>query len=1141
MLSNKNPDTVKNINTDTDINIDTNENINDIAAEKLVQHGVSDETRIKANRYFISKMVLNACLVVLGAIIITSVLGNLQHMASIARQRESSSFTLNETAKLLKTNVGKTEDAKQLFHDCNQDILEDIELLIAGNAFSQDAEGSGADLSEISEDRYDLGINNIYILSKKGNVLFTSDESLSGKNIVDAGVLSEENYGQLTKGTVNSDGVVEPVLEDCDDGAYYFYYSMPVKYAGKSCMLAINVESSLLASQIGSLNDVAATLDNADVENGGFIFAVDKESATYMYFPQGDEDLTGQSIADSGLTERALDDGYAGTVTINGSKYYCVSKAYTDDIILCAAAPISEIYRYDRKAIFWTVAAFLAVMLLCLLYAIIVRNDFVRNAVDTKRKVFRKNAKNPIIFDMSVFNKVAPLMISGVLVLLGISFYTQTLIEVSRAGDRAAATLEDAAERYTAIMDDREVVSYYYNNRFIAKAKMIANLIEEDPSVLNESTDRYYSDYDKNGEKVFVRDDEGGRLRSVGESTGLRELCNVNSIDAIYVFDEDGRTIATNTINWFTTISHDKKDSSYKFLDVFDGKKDVYIQDSAEGVTADMGDSIGVGFNYYTKKGANGVTEYVSKREYERNPAGISRHHSMVQIELNRNLSDMLMASADFSSVLPAKKQSGEFVMTFDKSKKHNCLYSPKDAYVGKTAKELGISPNAFTGNDYYGFVTIDEKDCFQFARYYDGYYMSSFAPRAGVFHYRPYLTLATSLASLIMLLIILGTVTLTTREEELLYMSMSDDKAAEGMDSAIFSIILPSGRRTSTTKAAARWDNRSIPWSVRTPEQKLLILVSVLSGLLLICLLVRVNLATSTGSSGSIVNYILGGNWDRGPNVFALTVCALVLIATAIIITLFRIPVRLITALLGARGETIGHLLMSVMRYGGVIGAFFYGLYLLGIDSRGLLASAGILTLVVGLGAQSLIKDILAGIFIVFEGEFRVGDIVTINDYRGTVMDIGLRTTKILGVDGNIKIYNNSEITGVLNMTREASYAVARINIEYGQDIDYVEAVLDRELPTLKEDNSKILDGPDYLGIAELGESGITLLVGCTCSEADLRSVTRYLNKALLQIFYRNDISVPFTQITISQRDAEGRKTVEDLIEEKLQSMEED
>lgn len=1132
MLSNKESKENTNINAD----------IEDIAPEEEIQNGISDETRKRANRHFIGKMVLNACLVVIGAILITSVLGSLQHMASIARQRESSSATLNETVRLLKKNVEKTDDAKQMFHDCNQDILADLEMLISGGDSAQ-AEEAGSSLSGIISERYDLGINNIYILSKKGNVLFTSNEDLNGKNIVDAGVLSEENYRQVAQGTVNAEGIVEPAYEEGGDGAYYFFYSMPVSYDGRNCMLVIDVESSVLASQIGSLNDVAGYLDQADIENDGFIFAVDKGTGQYLYFPQGDDQgdagLTGQSAAETGLSKEALTDGYSGTETINGIKYFCVSKVYADDYILCAAAPVSKIYRYDRKAIFWSVAAFLAVMLLCLIYAIIVRNDFVRDAVDTKKKIFRKNSKNPIIFDISVFNKVAPLMIAGVLVLLGISFYTQTLIEVARGADRASATLEDASERYAKIMDDREVVSYYYNNRFIAKAKMIAHLIEQDPSVLNEATDRYYSYYNDKGEKVFLKDDEGGRLRSVGASIGLRELCNINRVDAINVFDEEGHTIATNTDKWFTTISHDEKDPSYNFIDVLDGKKDVHVQDPAEGVTADLGDSIGVAFNYYTRKGANGVIEYVSKREYEQNPEGISRHHSMVQIELNGNLSDLLMASADFSSIVPDKKQAGEFVMTFDKSDDHHCLYSPKDAYVGKTAKQLGISSNAFTGNDYYGFVTINDTDCFQFARYYDGYYMSAFAPRAKLFHYRPYLTLATSLASLILLLILLGTVTLTTKEEELLYKAMSDDKAAEGLDSAIFNIILPSGRRASTIKAAARWDNRSIPWSARTPEQKLLILVSVLFGLLMICLLVRVNVAASTGGS-SILNYILSGNWDRGFNVFALTVCALVMIATAIVIALFRIPVRLISALLGARGETIGHLLMSVLRYGGVIGAFFYGLYLLGIDSRGLLASAGILTLVIGLGAQSLIKDILAGIFIVFEGEFRVGDIVTINDYRGTVMDIGLRTTKILGVDGNIKIYNNSEITGVLNMTREASYALARINIEYGQDIDYVEAVLDRELPALKDDNSKILDGPDYLGIGELGESGITLLVGCTCSEADLRSVTRYLNKALLQIFYRNNISVPFPQITISQREAGSRRTVEDLIEEKLQSMEE-
>ncbi|MBR3227814.1 MAG: mechanosensitive ion channel family protein, partial [Erysipelotrichaceae bacterium] len=160
---------------------------------------------------------------------------------------------------------------------------------------------------------------------------------------------------------------------------------------------------------------------------------------------------------------------------------------------------------------------------------------------------------------------------------------------------------------------------------------------------------------------------------------------------------------------------------------------------------------------------------------------------------------------------------------------------------------------------------------------------------------------------------------------------------------------------------------------------------------------------------------------------------------------------------------------------------------------------------------------DIIAGIFIVFEGEFRVGDIVTINNFRGTVMDIGLRTTKILSTDGNIKIYNNSEISGVLNMTKEASIAASHISIEYGQDIDTVEEILQRELPQIREANPKIIDGPEYGGITKLDDSGIDLLVYCKCNEKDVISVTRFMNKELLKIFYKNSINVPFNTITLS------------------------
>ena len=106
-----------------------------------------------------------------------------------------------------------------------------------------------------------------------------------------------------------------------------------------------------------------------------------------------------------------------------------------------------------------------------------------------------------------------------------------------------------------------------------------------------------------------------------------------------------------------------------------------------------------------------------------------------------------------------------------------------------------------------------------------------------------------------------------------------------------------------------------------------------------------------------------------------------------------------------------------------------------------------------------------------------------------------------------NIKIFNNSDITGVLNMTKETSYAYATIGIEYNQDINHVEEVLLNELPALKEKNRKIVEGPTYVGISDLGERRYNITIYAGCSESDIYSVRQFLNKELLEILYRNGI----------------------------------
>ena len=1113
----------------------------------------------RANTYFFAKVIFNLLLIVLGAVFIAVFLRGMQNDSALYKQRESSVQSLTEAVEILQANADDAAYLTAIYHENNQEMLDDLRDLLEGGLFANLQYADTEARAEVFADINDRsGVDYLFIIDDAGTVLIAADTYNFGVNLVDVGLITREDLAHLVAGT-ESEGYVEPVTVQGDYG-YFYFYSIRCSYRQYPFVVVLGSDGSALETQIASLKDVSVVLSRATVGNDGFMFAVDTETETFLYYANGDEVLTGENALEAGLSRAALVDGYAGTETINGVQYYCVSKTFGDQTVICAVAHTDKVLGNNKYVLIWSITGFVLAMLACLIYAIIVRNDFVRRAVETKRKTFKRK-NGTIIFDISVFKKVFPLTLAAVIVLFFVSFYTQTLLEISQSIDKSQQALHEVSARYAESNENREVIREYYDNRFLSKAKLIAYLIEEDPSALNEATDRAYTVYDEDGNKHYLLDDEGNILTSVRNSEILREFCRANSISSIYIYDEDGHVIATSASDWYFILSHDPDSQSYIFRDVLDGKIDYYVQ---EAMVSDQGEEsqyIGVAFMYYTTVDEDGNTVYASRYDYERSigavpdideltgettgeeadgatedtaeveeatAAPITAHRSLLQIGLDGELTSQLFATTDLTYVFSTDILDNGFIVVFDDSSDHLCVYSPFAGSIGMAAEEMGVPAKAFSGENYYGFTRVNGVTYFQYFQYTDGYYTATAVPQSSMYEARFVIALITALMSLIVILVLLGTVTFTTEEEEHLYATVGDSVSEKQMDSKIFTVILPSGNSASTVRAASRWDNRYIRWREKSPDQKLGFMISVLAGIMVIYIVLTVVGAQDIFGEASVIQYILSGNWDKGLNIFALSACALALTIVAIAVWLFRVLVRIVGPILGARGETIGHLLLSVVKYGGFLGAIFYCLYLVGMDSTSLLASAGILSLVIGLGAQSLIKDIIAGIFIVFEGEFRVGDIVTIGGYRGTVMDIGLRTTKILGMDGNIKIYNNSEISGVLNMTKEASKAFCDIRIEYGQDIDYVEEVLNREMPKLREDNPKIIDGPQLLGVAELGDSGVTLKIMAVCSEKDIKGVIRYLNKGILQIFYRNGIRVPYPHVTVLNQDGAPQEDVQ-------------
>ena len=266
--------------------------------------------------------------------------------------------------------------------------------------------------------------------------------------------------------------------------------------------------------------------------------------------------------------------------------------------------------------------------------------------------------------------------------------------------------------------------------------------------------------------------------------------------------------------------------------------------------------------------------------------------------------------------------------------------------------------------------------------------------------------------------------------------------------------------------------------------------------------------------SSNGFVQYMYS---QAIPNTLrTIRIVGIAITLTIIVHLLAKITIR------SKKGITIAKLLVNFFKWVVALASLFFILDAWGADTTTMLASAGVITLIIGLGSQSLVADILAGMFIVFEGDFQVGDIVIIDGWRGEVKEIGIRTTKLIDAGGNIKIINNSEIKTIINQTQELSIAKCYVAISYLMPIEKVEAVIADNLESIKNNIPAIVEGPYYKGVSELAESSVNLLFVAKCDESDIYQVQRDLNREIKIMFDKNDISIPFNQLDVHMVDDE-------------------
>lgn len=656
--------------------------------------------------------------------------------------------------------------------------------------------------------------------------------------------------------------------------------------------------------------------------------------------------------------------------------------------------------------------------------------------------------------------KLTGLIVVGTVLSFGITFYMQTLFTLSEQSitnnKRGTELLEALKENDETLERQKEEYNEQYSQKLDEVTYIIAHM---DQSKLTRS---------------FMSE--------------LKDALDVNSV---MYFDLNGNVIAANTDNWSYSISKDENDQSYEYWDILNGERTKIIQDVQKNVNGNL-------------------------RQYMAEAVQDDSYHTIGMVTMSATPEQLEKATinTDTKTVLEGISTGNHgfaFAVTQPNDDSASTfIYFPKESLIGKSVEKYGMNTSQLVA-DYNDFITVDGTSYYCASGTYGDMVTYIAVPFSALnITALPISCITAGFLCVFMLLLWY----FYKHEKE----SVIENENTNTQENEQIDVVMSDGRIAKTRSIGFRWTHADIQWDSKTAGQKTSQVVNIILTILAFVVMMLVVFQDSFFSDDSLFHFILSCQWQKGINIFSITYCLVIIICVIEISVIVRKLIMWIAHSLNAKGETICRLLDNFIKFATMIGLFYFALSTFGVDTSTLVTSAGILTLIVGLGAQSLVSDILAGLFIVFEGEFQVGDIVTIDGYRGTVVEIGVRTTKVKEGAGNVKIFSNSSVKNVLNMTKDYSVVGCDMSIEYGEDLRYVEKVLQEEFPNIKAKLPAIVEGPFYRGVSELADSAVIIKIIAKCTEADRMQLDRDLRRQLKLVFDKHNINIPFPQVVVNQ-----------------------
>ena len=226
-------------------------------------------------------------------------------------------------------------------------------------------------------------------------------------------------------------------------------------------------------------------------------------------------------------------------------------------------------------------------------------------------------------------------------------------------------------------------------------------------------------------------------------------------------------------------------------------------------------------------------------------------------------------------------------------------------------------------------------------------------------------------------------------------------------------------------------------------------------------------------------------------------------------------------------RTETLTGLVEKTVRALVLTAAALMILQSLGINIGPLLAGAGVVGLAVGFGAQSLVKDVISGFFILLENHMNVGDVVDIAGKNGVIESINLRVTTLRDYSGSVHIIPNGQIAVLTNMTKEFSRAVFEIGVAYKENVDEVMQVMKDVAEEMTNDpdwKDRIYGPMEMSGLDSFGDSSVNIKARIETQPCEQWAVAREYRRRLKNVFDEKGIEIPFPHVTLYMGEGENK-----------------